>query len=159
VWTAGWCRWSAPIDLARLASEVVGSVAFLADYQSVALHLDVPAPVPVQGDAGRLRQLLLILLDNALKHTPRGGSVTVHAGRRGGRAVIEVRDSGAGIAAEDLPHPFERFYPAARDRSVEGTGLGLAIARWIAEAHGGRIVAANASEGGAVFTLMLPLAS
>jgi signal transduction histidine kinase len=148
-----------PFDLADLAGETMKSITFLAEYQEVTLHLDAPAPVPVLGDAGRLRQLLLIVLDNALKHTPRRGAITVHAGRAGGRAVIEVRDSGAGIAPEDLPHLFDRFYRAARDRSVEGTGLGLAIARWIAQAHGGRIVAANAPEGGAVFTLMLPLAA
>lgn len=101
----------------------------------------------------------LVVLNNALTHTPRHGASTVHAGRAGGRAVIEVRDSGSGIAPEDLPHLFDRFYRAARERSVEGTGLGLAIARWIAEVHGGRIVAANAPEGGAVFTLTLPLAT
>jgi two-component system, OmpR family, sensor kinase len=102
--------------------------------------------------------VLLILLDNALKYTPDGGAIMVSVERGGGRARLTVRDSGPGIDPRDLPHLFDRFYRADRARSTDGMGLGLAIGRWIAEAHGGRIAAANASDGGAVFTVTLPLA-
>ena len=102
--------------------------------------------------------MLLILLDNALRYTPDGGGITVRVARAGGQARLEVRDSGPGIAPADLPHLFERFYRADKARSSGGTGLGLAIGRWIAEAHGGRITAANAPDRGAIFTVLLPLA-
>ena len=103
--------------------------------------------------------MLLILLDNALKYTPDGGAIAVCVARQGGQARLQVRDSGPGIAPEDLPRLFERFYRADKARSSASTGLGLAIGRWIAEAHGGRIAAANAPEGGALFTVTLPLAA
>jgi two-component system, OmpR family, sensor histidine kinase CiaH len=149
----------APVDLARLASETAGGVAILAEERGVRLCVEAPQETRVLGDAGRLRQVLLILLDNALKYTPDGGGITVRVARAGGQAQLEVRDSGPGLAPADLPHLFERFYRADKARSSGGTGLGLAIGRWIAEAHGGHIMAANASEGGALFTVTFPLAS
>jgi signal transduction histidine kinase len=149
----------APVDLARLASETAGGVAILAEERGVRLCVEAPQEMRVLGDAGRLRQVLLILLDNALKHTPDGGGITVRVARAGGQARLEVRDSGPGLAPADLPYLFERFYRADKARSSDGTGLGLAIGRWIAEAHGGHIAAANAPEGGALFTVTLPLAA
>jgi signal transduction histidine kinase len=149
----------APIDLARLASETAGGVAILAEERGVRLGVEAPQETRVLGDAGRLRQVLLILLDNALKYTPDGGHITVRVARAGGQARLEVRDSGPGIVPADLPHLFERFYRADKARRSGGTGLGLAIGRWIAEAHGGHIAAANAPEGGALFTVTLPLAA
>jgi signal transduction histidine kinase len=148
----------ASVDLARLASETAGGVAILAEERGVRLCVEAPQETRVLGDTGRLRQVLLILLDNALKYTPDGGGITVRVARQGGQARLEVRDSGPGIASADLPHLFERFYRADKARSSGGTGLGLAIGRWIAEAHGGRITAANAPDRGAIFTVMLPLA-
>ncbi|HEX6509397.1 MAG TPA: sensor histidine kinase, partial [Chloroflexota bacterium] len=109
-------------------------------------------------DIVRLRQLLLILVDNALKHTPAGGSVRVMLSRQGDRARLRVIDSGLGIDPGDLPHIFDRFYRADRARTGEGTGLGLAIGKWIAEAHGGQIQAGNVAPHGAVFAVLLPLA-
>ena len=149
----------APVDLARVASETAGGVAILAEERGVRLCVEAPEETRVLGDAGRLRQVLLILLDNALTYTPDGGGITVRVARAGGQARLEVRDSGPGIAPADLPHLFERFYRADKARHSGGTGLGLAIGRWIAEAHGGHIMAANASEGGALFTVTLPLTS
>jgi signal transduction histidine kinase len=149
----------APVDLARLASETAGGVTILAEERGVRLCVEAPQEMRVLGDAGRLRQVLLILLDNALKHTPDGGGITVRVARAGGQARLEVRDSGPGLAPADLPYLFERFYRADKARSSDGTGLGLAIGRWIAEAHGGHIAAANAPEGGALFTVTLPLAA
>jgi len=110
------------------------------------------------GDAGRLRQLLLILLDNAVKYTPEGGDIEVSVERRRSRAQLRVHDSGPGIDAHDLPNLFDRFYQADRARGVAGSGLGLAIGRRIAEAHGGHLSAMNAPDGGAIFTISLPLA-
>ena len=119
----------APVDLARLASETAGGVAILAEERGVRLCVEAPEDTRVLGDAGRLRQLLLILLDNALKYTPEGGDITVRVARHGGQARLEVRDSGPGLAPADLPHLFERFYRADKARRSGGTGLGLAIGR------------------------------
>jgi signal transduction histidine kinase len=147
------------VDLARLASETAGGVAILAEERGVRLCVEAPEETRVLGDAGRLRQVLLILLDNALTYTPDDGSITVRVARAGGQARLQVRDTGPGIAPADLPHLFERFYRADKARRSGGTGLGLAIGRWITEAHGGHMMAANAPEGGALFTVTLPLAS
>jgi signal transduction histidine kinase len=147
-----------PLDLSRLAIQTAEGVEILAEEHDVRLRVEAPEETRVLGDAGRLRQLLLILLDNALKHTPAGGAITVRVERQGGRARLQVRDSGPGIDPHDLPHLFDRFYRADRARSGEGMGLGLSIGRWIAEAHGGAIAAANAPDHGALFTVTLPLA-
>jgi len=152
----------ASVDLSRLVVETVEGVAVLAEDRGVRLSAEATGAARVIGDAGRLRQVLLILLDNALKHTPAGGAVAVRVAREGGQVRLQVRDSGPGLAPEDVPHVFDRFYRANRARtSGEGTGLGLAIGRWIAEAHGGHIVAANVPtpEHGTLFTVTLPLAS
>jgi signal transduction histidine kinase len=136
----------------------------------VRLAVDAPADLPtVRVDPDRLGQVLGNLLDNALRHTPAGGQVTLSAevldgnGERsnGGPAVrITVADSGDGIPAEHLPHVFERFYrvDAARDRAHGGSGVGLAIAKALVEAHGGAITVASAGTGrGARFTVTLPI--
>ena len=124
----------------------------------VKLTLGEFEPVELEGDADRLKQLLLNLVDNALRHTPAGGTVTLDLLHRGQEAVIRVRDTGAGIAAEHLPHIFERFYriDGARSRETGGTGLGLAISREIAEAHGGRIEVESSPGAGTTFTVVLP---
>ena len=145
-----------PVCVTDLAQSTVEGVEILAEERDVTLQLSAQPDVYVLGDTGRLRQLILILLDNALKFTPEGGTITVHVDRQGPRARIGVRDSGPGIEPKDLPHLFDRFYRADRARTGEGTGLGLAIGRWIAEAHGGQIVAANAQGGGALFVVTLP---
>lgn len=147
-----------PVDLGQVVTEMIGGVDMLAEDRGI--HLDVVQRenVRVLGDAGRLHQLLLILLDNALKHTPDGGAITVTVEQTGAEARVRVRDSGPGIAPRDLLRIFDRFYRIDRARNGAGSGLGLSIGRWIAEAHGGRITAANAPDHGAVFTVTLPLA-
>jgi signal transduction histidine kinase len=145
-----------PVDLSSLIRETAGELSYLASEQGVTLQSDVQDNVHVMGDLLRLRQLLLILLDNALKHTPEGGSVHVGLATQGGRARLQVADSGPGIDPVHLPRIFDRFYRADQARTGEGTGLGLAIARWIVEAHGGQITAGNVSPHGAVFTVTLP---
>jgi len=118
----------------------------------------VPA-VTVRGDAAGLRQALIILLDNALKYG--GQQIQVTAERRGKYAWLRVHDNGPGIARQDLPHIFERFYRADSSRSKAGTGgygLGLSIARQIVAQHGGRLTAQSQPGTGATFIMKLPLA-
>ncbi len=124
----------------------------------VLLELGSVQPAAVLGNSTWLKQLLLILLDNACKYTPQGGSISLSLLREGEMAVIRVKDTGIGITAEDLPHIFDRFYRAdkARARDEGGTGLGLAIARWIVEEHGGEIEAHSEGGRGTTFTVRLP---
>jgi signal transduction histidine kinase len=115
----------------------------------------------VDGDARRLRQLFLNLITNAIKYTPRGGKVELSLSRRiGDEITFTVRDSGIGISAGDLPYVFDRFWRADRARSRgserSGFGLGLAISQWIAQAHGGRVVAQSRLGRGSVFSVVLP---
>jgi signal transduction histidine kinase len=117
-----------------------------------------PEPAIVTGDGKRLRQVATILLDNAIRHSPRGGTVTATVRATGSTATLVVDDQGSGIREEDLPHIFDRFWRAPGAPSG-GTGLGLAIAGWIVTRHGGRIGAANRPEGGARFTVELPIAA
>jgi two-component system sensor histidine kinase MprB len=110
-------------------------------------------PLMVEGMPDRLGRAVNNLLDNAAKHSPPGGPVEVTLDADG----ITIRDHGTGIDAEELPHVFDRFYRGAHARGTQGSGLGLAIVRQVAEQHGGSIGAANAPDGGAVFTLRLPV--
>jgi two-component system OmpR family sensor kinase len=116
--------------------------------------------VSSMGDADRLKQLLLNLVDNAIKYTPKGGKVTLGLCRSEGWAVVTVADTGVGIPAEDLPYIFERFYRVdkARSRAAGGTGLGLSIVQWIVQAHGGKIDVQSKPDKGTRFTVYLPLA-
>lgn len=152
---------SVPCDLAALASAAVRAHGARADQAGVALTLDAAAAAPVWGDADRLRGVLDNLLDNALRHAPRGTPVRVAVRRDDGQAVVSVRDRGPGLSAEQQAHVFDRFYraQAARDRDSGGAGLGLAIAKIIAEAHGGRLTVASEPGAGATFALSLPVAA
>lgn len=140
---------------------LIGDVeqAFAARALEAGLHLavDVPGDLAVEGDVDRLTQVLAALLDNAIRHTPRGGTVSIEARVVGTRVRIGVRDSGPGVAPEDLPHLFDRFYQAdpARDRATGTSGLGLAIVRALVEAHGGVTGAENVAGGGARFWIEL----
>src|SRR5687768_3223356 len=145
------------VRLDEIASEAVRSAEALASGQL--LELEAPRGVAVPGDPDRLHQLVMILLDNAIRHTPPGGRIRVAvAVTPDGQARIAVRDEGEGIAPEHLPHLFERFYRAdgARGRSSGGTGLGLAIAQAICRAHGGEISVTSAPDQGATFLVTLP---
>ena len=142
------------LDLADVAAEAVGQLAPVATQRGVGLEVD-PRPAPVAGDALRLRQLVTILADNALAHSPGGTTVAVRIRPEGPDAVLTVEDQGPGIRDEDLPRLFERFW-RADNAPAGGTGLGLSIAAWIVDAHGGTISAANRPEGGARFEVRLP---
>jgi two-component system, OmpR family, sensor kinase len=145
------------VRLDAIAAEAVRSATALADGQTI--ELEAPRGVAIQGDPDRLHQLLVILLDNAIRHTPAGGHIRVAvAAAPDGTARLAVRDEGEGIAPEHLPHLFERFYRAdgARGRASGGTGLGLAIARAICRAHGGEIAVTSTPGAGATFMITLP---
>jgi heavy metal sensor kinase len=111
-------------------------------------------------DANAIERLFLILIENAVKYTPDGGRINIHCDGQSGAALIEIRDSGIGIAEKDLPHIFERFYRAdqARSREPGGAGLGLSIARSIVDIHRGTIQAESTPGGGSTFRIALPLA-
>jgi heavy metal sensor kinase len=139
------------LDVYRQEKPLAGGVRF---------HLGAEDQAVVMGDPDRLKQLLLNLVDNALKYTLPGGQVTLGLSREEGWAAVTVMDTGPGIPAEDLPRLFDRFYRVdkSRARPQGGTGLGLSIARWIAEAHGGSIAVQSEVGKGSVFTVRLPLA-
>lgn len=146
-----------PVRLDHLAADVVASMQPLAEERGLHLELGQLAPVTVLGDAARLIQVLLSLLDNALTYTPTGGHVTVTVQVKEAQAWVSISDTGIGIEAADLPHVFERFYRAdrARSRAAGGSGLGLALAQDIVRAHGGTIVAASQPGRGSTVTVML----
>ena len=146
-----------PIDLADVAEGAVTVLTPLAAEKGVRLVFD-PVPAPALGDPGRLRQLVTILADNAIAHSPQGSTVTVSVGRHSGGVRLTVDDQGAGIRDADLPHVFDRFY-RAEGSPAGGTGLGLAIAKWVTEQHGGTISATNLPTGGARLDVWLPAAA
>jgi heavy metal sensor kinase len=132
----------------------------LARSQGIEFKASVPVdPISIQADSDALRRAVLILLDNAVKYTPTGGSVKVELAEEGGFAVVSVTDTGIGIAKEDIAHVFDRFWRAdkVRSRGQGGAGLGLAIATWIAEAHQGSLAVESAPGRGSVFSLRVPL--
>ncbi len=147
------------VDAASLATSAVAAAADRYAAKGVALHSDVRPAGFLTVDSERIGQVLGNLLDNALRHTPQGGRVTVACRRLDHWVEYTVADNGVGIAAEHLPHLFDRFYriDTARDRDHGGSGIGLAIAKALAEAHGGGLSASSRGPGqGATFTLRLP---
>ena len=144
-----------PVELDRLLLETYREARYLA--RGVEVRLGEEDQVQVLGDADRLKQLLLNLVDNSLKYTPPGGAVTLSLYREGPWACLAVVDTGAGISAEELPHVFERFYRGKEAGRRGGMGLGLSIARWIAEEHGGQITVESQEGKGSTFTAWLPL--
>ena len=146
------------IDLRELARECANGFAQRAAAAGIELRVEDGGPVPADADPGRLMQVAVNLLDNAVRHTPEGGRVTLAAMRERGAAVLRVSDTGAGIPYADLPRIFERFYVVDRSRSRErgGTGLGLAIAKHLVEGHGGTLTADSVYGQGASFTVRIP---
>jgi histidine kinase len=150
-----------------VVADLIGTVAIRLDRQfsekgvSLSIYLSPDLP-EFYADADRLSQVLLNLVGNALQYTPAGGQVTVAARRQGDEVLVSVQDTGIGIAAEHLPHVFDRFYRAdqSRSRTSGGSGIGLTIARHLVEAQGGRIWAESPGEGkGSTFAFTLPTCS
>ena len=150
-----------PVDLRAIVDEARETGELLAEQAGVAIELHTPPqPVVLAVDRRRVHQLILNLVENAVKYTPRGGNVVLQLDANDGRVLLTVADSGIGIAPGDLPHIFDRFWRAdsARTRTGErpGTGLGLAICKWIAEAHGGSIEVQSRPGRGTTFTVSFP---
>jgi signal transduction histidine kinase len=125
--------------------------------KGIMLEMDVPALPSIAGDGDRLIQMFTNLIDNAIKHTPSGGTITLMAAVKNNGVLIKVRDTGEGIPAEDLPHIFERFYQVDKSRQrKEGAGLGLTITKQIIEAHSGTISAESVEGLGTVFSVWFP---
>ncbi|WP_233717009.1 sensor histidine kinase [Mycolicibacterium vinylchloridicum] len=148
------------VDAGEIARSVGAAMADRYDTKKVALNIQVGKETRLWADRQRLAQVSGNLLDNALRHTPPGGHVTFSIDRINDEMIFKVSDDGDGIAAQHLPHVFERFYRAdfARDRRRGGSGIGLAIAKALTEAHGGHIsVASRGPDQGTTFTVALPV--
>lgn len=146
---------SRPLDLGRVVADAAGSLSPMFRDRRIDVELDLP-PTGMNGDPHRLRQVALNLLTNAAKFTPAGGSVVVRTFGEDGRAVLEVTDSGPGVADEDRDAIWERFYRGRTGRSSGGSGIGLAVAKELVRAHGGTIGVENRPGGGARFTARFP---
>ncbi|HMD36218.1 MAG TPA: HAMP domain-containing sensor histidine kinase [Vicinamibacterales bacterium] len=143
-----------PADVAALARDAAAAFGPEAASRGIALSVDAPQEIaPLDVDPIRIREIVGNLVSNALRHTPRGGSVTVRAGDDRVRVEVAVRDTGSGMSAEDLAHAFDRFYKGASSR---GSGLGLTIAKNLVTAHGGNIRAASEPGRGTTITFTLP---
>ena len=161
-----------PVRLEPLVRDVFETAVILGEDAGLSIELPACEDATVLGDPSRLRHLLLNLVTNAIKYTPRGGHVDISLVRRAhGEVVLAVRDTGIGISAGDLSHVFERFWRADRVRSRRiasaesswafdrgGFGLGLSIAQWIVQAHGGSLTVQSRLGRGSIFTVILPVA-
>ncbi len=149
------------LSLSDLAANIVETVQVLAEDKDVRLESAIQPDISVTGDSLRLSQLMLNLLDNAIKHSLPGQTVRVSLEKNGGGPVLKVEDGGCGISEQDLPHIFDRFFRTDRSRSrqIPGSGLGLSISKWIVDAHGGSISVASKMGSGSTFTVQLPSAN
>ena len=147
-------------DFARLVATTSEQMCLLAEDKGLTLTCDAPAPVPVEGDSARIKQVVVNLLDNAIKYTPAGGRVRLGVAARADEAVFEVVDSGIGIPPDAQPHVFDRFFRVdpARSREVGGAGIGLSIVKSICTAHHGRVEVESDVGRGSCFRVRLPLA-
>lgn len=148
------------IDLSALVHSVGDLMEPIAANRGVSLEVTSTGQVLLLGDSQWLQRVFINLLDNAIKFTPEGHNVYLRIGVRGESAVVEVIDTGIGIAKEDIPRLFDRFYQAepSRSKDLQGIGLGLAIAKWIVEAHDGTIQVVSEPGMGSAFTVLLPKA-
>jgi signal transduction histidine kinase len=145
-----------PADLCQLAREVVELYEYVAEEKKVAVHTDLPAPCEAAVDRTRMRQVFANLLDNAIKYTPTGGSVTISVRDEAGQAVTRFRDTGIGIPIEEQDKIWSRLYRGDKSRSQRGLGLGLSLVKAIVEAHGGKATVSSQPDQGSEFTVTLP---
>lgn len=148
----------APVDLGELLNQAAADARLLAAEKGLAVNVETGGDLRVAVDETRIRELLLALVDNAVRYTPAGGSITMRATAADSHVEVGISDTGPGIPPQHFEQVFERFYRVDRSRSREqgGSGLGLSIARAIAEAHGGSLTVSSGEGGGATFTLRLP---
>lgn len=146
-------------NLADIIAAVTEQFGPLAEHKGLTLKMEADADLTLAADRERLHQLLVILLDNAVKYTPAGGGVTLTCRKQAGQIALTVADTGCGVPPEDVPRIFDRFFRGdrARSRGEGGTGLGLAIARWIVENHGGKIRAESIVGAGTRIHVTLPV--
>jgi two-component system sensor histidine kinase CiaH len=148
-----------PVDLTNVAQEAIAQLELTANHKHITLVNDVEK-IRVTGDEVSIKEALVILLDNAIKYSPKDKTITINARQQGRFGHLSVIDQGPGIKATDMEHIFDRFYRADSSRSrdaVEGYGLGLSIAQKIAQAHNGSLDARSRLGEGSTFTLKLPL--
>jgi len=147
-------------SLVTAVRQAAALVDVLADEKGQKLSVEGDNDVVVYGDRVILRQALVNMIDNAVKYSPRGGSILIRVAQSGENARVEIQDSGPGIPPEHRDHIFERFYRVdqGRSRGAGGAGLGLAIVKWAVEAHGGRVNLVCGAKGGCTFTINLPVA-
>jgi two-component system, OmpR family, sensor kinase len=153
---AGRALRSEPVSIAPLVDDVCRQANVLGEGRTI--ECEAVPDVRVMGDQDAIKQVLLILLDNALKYTPARGRITIGAEKTDRAAAIRIADTGPGIVPEDLPHIFERFYQSDESRAGSGAGLGLAIAQELIEAQHGEITVKSELGKGSTFTVTLPLA-
>jgi two-component system phosphate regulon sensor histidine kinase PhoR len=143
-------------DLGALLADIIRDMEVLAAQKNIVLAY-APAPgILITGSPGYLRQVFVNILDNAIKYSSAGGTVTVTVTRDGPGAHVAVHDTGCGIPEQELPHIFDRFYRIDKSRATIGFGLGLSIAQSIVAAHNGTITAASSPAQGTTFTVRLP---
>jgi two-component system sensor histidine kinase CiaH len=149
---------SSAIALDSLLRELSEQFKLLASTKGIDIITELQEPLSLWGDEGRIRQLLIILLDNALKYTPPSGRIELAGRYQSNSVYISVTDTGCGIAEDELPHIFERFYRGdkVRSRAEGGTGLGLSIAQWIVDTHGGAIRVDSKINSGTKVELLFP---
>ena len=159
---AGKEQWNfTEVDLGKLITNLSTDVEVLCQEKGLSFQLGQPQDLVVKGDEGRLRELFMNLLDNAIRYTSAPGTVSLSFRREGQMAVVAIMDNGIGIPAEDIPFIFERFYRVdkSRSRAEGGSGLGLAICRHIVDVHGGKIEVESQVGAGSTFSVWLPLQS
>jgi heavy metal sensor kinase len=146
-------------DLAELASNTAEQFVPVASEKQLSLSYHVPEPVEIQGDRARLKQVIVNLLDNAIKYTPPGGTVDLRVEAKDKRVCLSVSDNGSGIPESELPYVFDRFFRGThtRTQSPDGTGLGLSIVQSVCTAHDGDVRVENLKTGGCRFQVVLPL--
>ena len=149
-----------PLSVPELIQDVVLKLKYKAASKNISVEADYRGGLPqINGDTGMLERVFTNILENAISHTPSGGSIRIDLNGKDGKIEVRIADSGSGIAEDVLPYVFDRFYRAdkSRNRNIPGTGLGLAIAKEIVELHGGSIEARNGEPSGAEFLMTLPV--
>jgi len=144
------------VDLCQLAREVVELYQYVAEEKKISVGADLPAPCAASVDRTRMRQVFANLLDNAIKYTPAGGSVTISVRDESGQPIARFRDTGIGIPVEEHDKIWLRLYRGDKSRSQRGLGLGLSLVKAVVEAHSGKVTVSSQVNQGSEFSVTLP---